>query len=202
MTVNVQKSVFMIEEAVRNNIPLDISLGVQLYCDTAHISMEEATGNTIQSDARSTVHLYYDAEQTSFEEVAGICPNKDDPNMSSLTIRSLIIGLIFVLSMSFYHMWSSVTNLYAVIPPVIVLLLAHPIGKIWARIDGGPWTIKEHSIVLIMSNIAWKFAIVYNFSTISFLQYQEKRAPSDFVRVFFFVVTIQFLGFGLAGKFV
>ena len=164
-------------------------------------TIEEGAGDNIEQTIPSGIHLYCDAEQSSIEEVAGICPNKDDPNMRSLTIRSFIIGLVFVLSMSFYHMWYYVTNLYALITPAIVLLIAHVIGKVWAKIDGGPWTIKEHTIVLIMSNVAWTFAVVYDFSAISFLQYQEKRPSFRLIYMFFFVVAIQFLGFGLAGEF-
>jgi hypothetical protein len=164
-------------------------------------TIEEGVGDNIGLTIPPGIHLYCDAEQSSIEKVAGICPNKDDPNMRSLTIRSFIIGLIFVLSMSFYHMWYYVTNLYAVISPVIVLLIAHVIGKIWAKIGGGPWTIKEHTVVLIMGNVVWTFFIVYDFSAISFLQYQEKRPSFRFICMIFFVVAIQFLGFGLAGEF-
>lgn len=77
----------------------------------------------------SGIHTYYDGEQTTFEEVAGICLNKDDPNMPSITFRSFLIGLLFVLIMSFYHMWYYVTNLYSVIPPVIGILISYLMGK-------------------------------------------------------------------------
>jgi hypothetical protein len=139
MTVNTQMSVSTIQQGACNNIQSGVLLGIQLYCDAAQSRFEKADGSTIQLHERFTMYLYYDSEQTSFEEVAGICPNKDDPNMSYLTIRSLIIGLIFGFSMSFYYMWYYVTNLYAVILPVITPLMAHPIGKIWARISGCPY---------------------------------------------------------------
>lgn len=145
------------------------------------------------------MYIYCDAEQTSFEEVGGICPNKDDPTITALTIRSIIIGLFCLFCMSFYHMWYYVTNLYAVIPPVVTILFSHIIGKTWGMISKSPWTMKEHTIVLIMSNVAWAFAVVYDVSAISFLQYEEKRKPGNFVYIFFFVISIQFLGFGFAG---
>jgi hypothetical protein len=164
-------------------------------------NIEESSERNIERDIPSGIHTYCDGEQTTFEEVAGICLNKDDPNMKSITLRSFIIGIIFVLSMSFYHMWYYVTNLYAVITPVIAILIAHVMGKIWMKINGKPWTMKEHTIVLLMSNISWTFAVVYDISVISFLEYQEQRQPFRFIYMFFFVVSIQFLGFGLAGKF-
>jgi len=164
-------------------------------------TIEEGDANDNVQEIPSGMYLHCRAEQASIEEVAGVCPTKDDPKMRSLTIRSLVIGLVFVLGMSFYHMWYYFTNLYAEITPVIVLLISHVIGKIWARIDGNPWTIKEHTIVLIMSNIAWAFAEMYDFSALSFLQYQERTQSFQFIYMFFLVVPIQFLGFGLAGKF-
>ena len=109
------------------------------------------------------IHLYSDSEQISFEEVAGICPDRDDQKMNCLTIRSVIIGLLFVLSMTFYHLWYYVNVLYAVITPILVILMSHLLGKVWSMMNGEMWTIKEHTIVLIMSNIVWRFVIVYDF---------------------------------------
>ncbi|CAF1662088.1 unnamed protein product [Adineta ricciae] len=145
------------------------------------------------------IPVYCDAEQTTFEEVAGICPNKDDQSAKSLTIRSFTIGLIFLGAMSFYHMWYYVTNLYAYITPVMVILLSHILGRVWSKINAEPWTMKEHTIVLLMANIAWTFSTVYDISVISYLEYQEQRPSFKFVYMFFFVASIQFLGFGLAG---
>jgi len=164
-------------------------------------TIEEGDTNDNVQERLSGIYLHHHTEQLSLEEVAGVCPNTDDPKIRSLTIRSFIIGIVFVLGMSFYHMWYYFTNLYAEITPVIVLLIAHVIGKIWAMIDGNPWTMKEHTIVLTMSNIAYTFTEVYDFSALSFLQYQERTQSFQFIHLFFFVITIQFLGFGLAGKF-
>ncbi|UJR07435.1 hypothetical protein I4U23_011721 [Adineta vaga] len=145
------------------------------------------------------IHVYCDAEQTTFEEVAGICLNKDDRTMKSLTIRSFTIGFLFICFMSFYHMWYYVTKLYALITPVTVILISHLMAKIWSRINGVSWTMKEHTIVLLMTNVAWTFSVVYDISVISYLEYQERIPSFQFIYMFFFVVSIQFLGFGLAG---
>jgi hypothetical protein len=164
-------------------------------------TIEEGDVNNNLREMPSGMYLHGHPEQPSIEEVARVCPTEDDTNIRSLTIRSLIIGLVFVLGMSFYHMWYYFTDLYAEITPVIVVLLAHVVGKIWAMIDNDPWTMKEHTVVLIMSNIAWTFAEVYDFSALSFLEYQERTQSFQFIHLFFFVIAIQFLGFGLAGEF-
>jgi hypothetical protein len=152
-----------------------------------------------------TIHLYCDAEQSSFEEVAGTCSNKDNPDMRCLTIRSITIGLIFVIGMSFLHMWIYSSPAAPLIHPVLVILISHVIGKIWSlipwqRVNGGPWTIKEHAVVLIMGYIAWMFFQVYSFSTITYLQYRERQTNFKFVYSFFIIIALQFFGFGLAGE--
>jgi hypothetical protein len=67
-------------------------------------------------------------------------------------------------------------------------------------IGGGPWTIKEHTIVLIMGNIAWMFFRVYSFFTITYLQYSEQQSSFKFIYSFLIIIAVQFLGFGLAGE--
>ncbi len=151
------------------------------------------------------MHLYYDAEQSSFEEVAGTCPNKDNPDMRCLTVRSITIRLIFVVGMSVLHMWLYSSHAAPLIHPVLVILTSHIFGRIWSlipwqMINGGPWTIKEHTIVLIMANIAWMFFEVYSFLTITYVQYKERQRDFKFIYNFLIIIAIQFLGFGLAGE--
>ena len=150
-------------------------------------------------------YLYYDAEQSSFEEVAGTCSNKDDPEMRCLTVRSMTIGLIFVTGMSILHMWLYSSPAAPLVHPVLVILASHIFGKIWSLIPwqiigGGPWTIKEHTLVLIMGSIAWTFFQVYSFATITYLQYRERQSNYRFIYSFFIIIAVQFLGFGLAGE--
>jgi hypothetical protein len=67
-------------------------------------------------------------------------------------------------------------------------------------VGGGPWTIKEHTVVLIMGNIAWMFFQVYSFLTITYLQYRERQSNFRFIYSFSIIIAVQFLGFGLAGE--
>jgi hypothetical protein len=162
--------------------------------------LEEAVVNPNQI----SIYLYYDAEQSSFEEVAGICPNKDDSEMRCLTVRSITIGLIFVIGMSILHMWLYTSPAVTLMHPVLVILTSHIFGRIWSLIpwktlNGGPWTIKEHAVVLIMGSIAWMFFQVYSFLTITYLQFRERQPTYKFIYSFLIIIAIQFLGFGLAG---
>ena len=166
---------------------------------------EEAVINPHQISTVCGLHVYCDAEQSSFEEVGGTCPNKDDHGMRCLTVRSVTIGLIAVIGMSILHMWLYSSPAAPLIHPVLVVLTSHIFGKIWSLIQsktvgGGPWTIKEHTLVLIMGNIAWMFFQVYSFLTITYLQYRERQTNFKFIYSFFIIIGTQFLGFGLAGE--
>jgi hypothetical protein len=178
---------------------------IDLYRDGEQYSLEKVASNDDQTPKFYGVHLYCDAEQSSFEEVAGICPNKDDPQMPCLTIRSFTIGFIFLVVMSYVHMWIYTSPASTIIHPVLVILASHVFGKLWSlipweRINGGPWTIKEHAVVLIMGNIAWTFFRVYSFFTITYLQYRERELNFKFIYSFLIIIAVQFLGFGLAGE--
>lgn len=168
-------------------------------------SFDEIVTNSDQSPQSNTLHLYCDVEQSSFEEVAGICPNKDDPDMPCLTLRSFSIGFSFVIGMSVVHMWIYSSPASMMIHPILVILVSHILGKIWSlipwkMINDSPWTIKEHAVVLIMGNIAWTFFRVYSFSTITYLQYRERQSNFKFIYSFLIIIAVQFLGYGLAGE--
>ena len=167
--------------------------------------LAEAIINPPETRESIWIHSYCDAEQSSFEEVAGTCPNKDDPDMRCLTVRSFTIGLIFVVVMSILHMWIYSSPASTIIHPALIILASHIFGKIWSlipwkMINGGPWTIKEHTIVLIMGNIAWVFFRAYSFFTITYLQYRERQPNFKFIYSFLIIIAVQFLGFGLAGE--
>jgi len=169
------------------------------------IELIETVVDPPQISKSDGAHLYYDAEQSSFEEVGGTCSNKDDFEMRCLTVRSITIGLIFVTGMSILHMWLYSSPAAPLLHPVLVILASHIFGKIWSlipwqTINGGPWTIKEHTLVLIMGNIAWTFFQVYSFATITYLQYRERQPTFKFIYSFLIIIALQVLGFGLAGE--
>jgi len=88
---------------------------------------------------------------------------------------------------------------------VLVILISHIFGKLWSLIpwqmvSGGPWTIKEHAVVLIMGSIAWTFFQVYSVLTITYLQYREQQKNYKFINSFLIIIAIQFLCFSLAGE--
>ena len=143
---------------------------------------------------------YVDGEMAQFEEVAGTCSNKDRPDEPALTWRSVIIGSIFVLGMSAFHQWANYQTMTPYIASILVILLTHPLGLLWQRLrpSSSVFTLKEHAVILIMSNVAYMYQSVFIYSTLTTLKVLE-RDSLNFAYYFFFILSIQFLGFGLAG---
>lgn len=147
------------------------------------------------------LHSYVEPEMTQFEEVAGTCSNKDNTEEACLTVRSIVIGLIFVLGMSYLHQWSNFQPTSSFISPIMVIVLVYPVGQLWTWIipRAKPFTMKEHGFVLLMTNVAWMYYSVFTYATLTTLKVLELDDIS-FAYYFFFVLALQFLGFGLAGK--
>ncbi|UJR07344.1 hypothetical protein I4U23_011630 [Adineta vaga] len=151
-------------------------------------------------DDPNPIYLYSDGEITQFEEVAGTCSNKDNFDEDCCTIRSISIGTIFVVGISYLHQWTKYTYSNTYISPILSIILSYPFGHLWTWIvpNSTKFTQKEHGLILIMTNIAWMYFTVFNYATsatIPLLEYDNR----NFVHYFFLVVALQFIGFGLAG---
>lgn len=148
-----------------------------------------------------TCYAYVDAEMAQFEEVAGTCSNKDNVDEKCCTVRSVTIGLIFVIGMSYLHQWGNFQIMAPFISSVLVIVVAFPLGHLWTFIvpKATKFTLKEHAFILVMANVAYMYNSVFVYATLTTLRVLE-RENVTFAYYFFFVLSIQFLGFGLAGK--
>lgn len=147
-----------------------------------------------------TCYAYVDAEMAQFEEVAGTCSNKDNPEEATLTIRSVTIGFLYVIGMSFLHQWSILQRSGPFISSVLVIVTSYPLGHLWTLIipKSAPFTLKEHGLILVMANVAYMYYSVFLYATLTTLRVLENE-NANFAYYFFFVLSIQYLGFGLAG---
>lgn len=143
-------------------------------------------------------HLYYDSEQTSFEEVDFTVSNKDDTSMPSLTVRSVLLGLMYVLGMSFLHQWTYTAQYRFYIGPYLVIVTAHLLGRLPMLFKKSRFSLKEETIVLLMSNVAWNFTSQYQYSTASFI-FQIDREKFEYVHIVFIALAVQVAGYGFAG---
>ena len=60
-------------------------------------------------DEPDVLKFYVDPEMTQFEEVGGTCSNKDNPDEACCTVRSVVIGLVFVICTAYLHQWTLFT---------------------------------------------------------------------------------------------
>ncbi|CAF1102250.1 unnamed protein product [Adineta steineri] len=147
-----------------------------------------------------TCYAYVDAEMAQFEEVAGTCSNKDNIDEACCTVRSVTIGLLYVVGMSYLHQWGNFQIAAPFISSVLVIVSSYPMGHLWTLIvpRAKPFTMKEHGFILVMANVAYMFNSVFIYATLTTLKVLE-REKVNFAYYFFFMLSIQFLGFGLAG---
>lgn len=149
-----------------------------------------------------TCYAYVDAEMAQFEEVAGTCSNKDNKEEACLTPRSVIIGLLYVFGMSYLHQWTIFQFYPIFLSSVFVIVTSFPLGHLWSLVipRSTKFTLKEHGFILVMANVAYMYFSVFQYATLTTLRVLENEQDS-FVYHFFFALSIQFLGFGLAGLF-
>ena len=143
---------------------------------------------------------YIDGEMAQFEEVAGTCSNRDNVSEACCTVRSVVLGLFFVLWISVFHQWANFQSYPPFISSILVIVLSYPCGCLWAKIipRSGRFTLKENGFILVMGNVAYMYHSVFIYATLTTLKVLE-RDQLSFLYYFFFILSIQFLGFGLAG---
>jgi len=140
------------------------------------------------------------ADNSPYAEVRASVLATDDESLSINTPRMWTLSLLFALVGSSTNLFFSLRYPSISITPVIALLLAHPLGKLWdqafsddledneAKPSGmlgrlrrwlgqGRWNRKEHACVYISSNVSFGFA----FATDVRLSWLGLSAESDSV---------------------
>ncbi|KAH9963637.1 oligopeptide transporter [Russula dissimulans] len=173
-------------------------------------------------------------EDSPYPEVRASVSNIDDPDMPVLTIRMWLVGLFLSLiaacvapSSYFIPRTLRVALPFAnavffnfrqpapLVVPVVVLLIAHPLGKFLAyslpitihrlpRILGavqfslnpGPWNIKEHVLVFIMTNVSIGPAYALNAIVVAVFYYKLRLG---FWLSVVLLLDTQLTGFGISG---
>lgn len=131
--------------------------------DGTHITATEKPGD-IETDQDQNV----DELKPKFLEVRAAAEAGDDATMPAETFRAYTIALVLTVLGSTASAITDLRTQPLVIAPSIVQLLSLPIGKFWARympnrtvslgrwsfkLNPGPFTIKEHALIVIMANV-------------------------------------------------
>ncbi|KAJ1960243.1 hypothetical protein GGI12_003907 [Dipsacomyces acuminosporus] len=121
-----------------------------------------------------------EAEDSPFEVVRTAVSNSDTPAMPSMTFRSLVLGMFFVCLISFVNQFYWGRDNPIALNLLIVQLLCYPLGiamtwllptRTWNcfgynwTMNPGPFTVKEHVLISLMSNASAYMALtVDNFA--------------------------------------
>ncbi|KAI0728567.1 OPT-domain-containing protein [Fomitopsis betulina] len=178
-------------------------------------------GSMMEVDSQEgSVKMDYDfdeheEEDSPYAEVRASVSNIDDPEMPVLTLRmwTVGLGLIFVAAAAniFFYMRQPAPS----ITSTLLVILAHPLGKLLAywlpitthrlprwlgggewSLNPGPWNIKEHALVYMMSNVATGAPYAIQ-ATISIDINYGRHFGYWFNTVL--ILATQLTGFGLAG---
>lgn len=154
------------------------------------------------------------AEDSPYEEVRAAVRTTDDHSVAN-TVRAWILGMIFVTIGSGLNMFLSMRSPAINFPAIVVQLVVYPIGCLWARIipmkgfntfginwtfNTGPFTIKEHVVITLMSSVS----IGYAYSTDALLALKAKPLYNIDLGWGFqllFTLSSQLIGIALAGMF-
>jgi OPT oligopeptide transporter protein len=96
---------------------------------------------------------------------AGIAPTTDDPNTPALTLRAVIMGLLFGIPLAWVNTIGLVRTTPLYVSSVVSNLLGYPLGVFVAYVlpnwkigpialNPGPFTIKEHCLLTIVAGSA------------------------------------------------
>ncbi|KAI0254429.1 OPT oligopeptide transporter protein-domain-containing protein [Lactifluus subvellereus] len=122
-------------------------------------------------------------EDSPYPEVRASVSNIDDPDMPALTVRMWVVGIFVSLTASAMNVFFNFRQPAPLVIPVFSL-------------NPGPWNIKEHVLVFIMTNVS--IGPAYALNAIVVAEYYYELHLGFWFSVVLLLGT-QLTGFGLAG---
>ncbi|KAF8260559.1 OPT oligopeptide transporter protein-domain-containing protein [Lactarius quietus] len=146
-------------------------------------------------------------DESPYPEVRSAVSNTDDPMMPASTLRAWVLGIIGAVLVAGINQFFFFRYPTVAIEGYIPLLVSFPIGKLWERyvpnmtlfgveLNPGPFTIKEHVIITIMSSVANISAYANNIISVQKVFYNQ--SPS-FAYQWLLVMSTQLIGFSAGG---
>ncbi|KAF8257803.1 OPT oligopeptide transporter protein-domain-containing protein [Lactarius quietus] len=146
-------------------------------------------------------------DESPYPEVRSAVANTDDPAMPVSTLRAWLLGIICAVLPAGINQFFFFRYPTVFIDGIIPLLVSFPIGKLWARyvpnvtlfgveLNPGPFTIKEHVIITIMSSVAEGPA--YATEVIAVQKVLYNQSPS-FAYQWLLVMSTQLIGLSICG---
>ncbi|KAJ2899251.1 hypothetical protein IWW38_001065 [Coemansia aciculifera] len=139
-----------------------------------------------KDDVENSKIICDEPDNSPFEVVRTAVSNSDTPNMPSMTFRSGILGVFFVSLISFVNQFYWERDNPIALNLLIVQLLCYPLGVAMAwllpkrtwncfgykwTMNPGPFTIKEHVLISLMSNASAYMALTVDIFAVLRLYY-------------------------------
>ncbi|KAM5344246.1 hypothetical protein ACJ41O_012783 [Fusarium nematophilum] len=195
------------------NFNADAVVRLQAFVNHLELFEKPEAYADLISNTKTEVALL--TNNSPYAEVRAVVSNRDDTSAPVGTIRAWIIGLLFVVLLSFINQLFSVRQPSIRLEAPVVQLLSFPLGKAWERwmpvgaftlfgyqhrLNPGKFNQKEHMLISIMANVA---SGLPHSRYIVFTSWLEKYFNLQFAASFGFQICIalsmNLMGFGLAG---
>ncbi|ORY45524.1 OPT superfamily oligopeptide transporter [Rhizoclosmatium globosum] len=140
------------------------------------------------------------------ERIDFIVPQTDDPSTPAFTFRSVLLGTLWVVLLSFANTALSFRTAAFSVGANIALILSYPMGLFLAAVlptsvpwlNPGPFSLKEHVCIYIMASCG---GVPYGIDNVVAQIMPTLMGNTDisFMQSLGFVLVTQFLGYGLSG---
>ncbi|KAF4626165.1 hypothetical protein G7Y89_g11996 [Cudoniella acicularis] len=151
-------------------------------------------------------------DDSPYSEVRAAVRNYDEEAPAN-TVRAWVIGMLWTTIGSAINMLFSLRNPSISLIPVVTLLLSYPFGVGWSYVmpkhkfktfgytwslNPGPFNMKEHTLIVIMSNASFGGTFAYSLDVLLAQQVYYKQSFGWGYQLLL-TITCQMLGLGLAG---
>jgi OPT family small oligopeptide transporter len=151
-------------------------------------------------------------ENSPYPEVRAAVRNYDE-DVPANTIRAWVIGMVLCTLGSGVNMLFSMRSPSIYISSIVAQLLAYPIGKAWEKIfpdrqfnigglkfnlNPGPFNLKEHVVIVVMSNASYGGGAAYSTDTL-LAQIVKYKQNFGWGFQLLYTISLQCMGYGLAG---
>ncbi len=110
-------------------------------------------------------------DDSPYPEVRAAIPSSDDPSVPHNTIRAWFLGFVMTTIGAGLNMFFSLRSPSFSISIFVTSIIAWPLGVAWAKVmpninifgvplNPGPFNLKEHTLITIMSNVSFGVAYV------------------------------------------
>ncbi|KAG8855931.1 hypothetical protein FRC20_000665 [Serendipita sp. 405] len=159
--------------------------------------------------------LEEEEEDSPYPEVRASVSNTDDPEMPAMTFRMWFCGIFLCMIAIALNTFFNFRFPSPSLSPLVVLLLSYPMGKFLAMtlpigtyhlpnflgggsfsLNPGPFNVKEHVLIYIMSNISTAPAFSLNIIVVSEMYYQLIFGAGFNLTL---ILSTTMIGLGLAG---